>query len=305
MGHHKLLGLALALGLFGLASAQEKITIQHAQGETTVPVNPEVVLSFDYASVDTLQALGVEVDGMPPLELSGVTSYASEDTLNIGSLFEPDYEAVNAANPDLIIVAARSSEAYSELSKIAPTIDLSFVGEDLIGELKTNTDILAQIFDKEAEAQTILDDIDAQVETLRTQVAEGGNGLVIMTSGGSLSVLATEGERASRGSLLYSTLGLQPTVADITAATHGEPISFEFLLAQNPDRLFVIDRDAATGESEGQPAEQVLDNPLVHETTAWQADQVTYLTPFDWYIITGVGLDSTKRMLTEVAAAYE
>lgn len=300
------LSVALALGLFGvgLASAQNEVTVTHAQGETTVPVNPDVVLSFDYASIDTLQALGVTVDGMPPLELSGETTYADENTLNIGSLFEPDYEAVNAAEPDLIIIAGRSAEAYPELSKIAPTIDLSFAGEDFIAELTSNTETLAQIFDKEAEAQAILDDIGAQVETLREQVAEGGNGLVIMTSGGSVSALAPANERGGRGALLYQTLGLEPSVPDVEEATHGEPISFEFLLEHNPDRLFVIDRDAAIGEAEGQPAEQVLDNPLVHETTAWQDEQITYLTPFDWYIITGAGLDSAQRMLSEVAAAY-
>lgn len=299
-----LLSFAFALSLLSLASAQDTITVTHAQGETEVPVNPEVVFSYDYASIDTLQALGVTVDGMPPLELSGETSYANEDTLNIGRLFEPDYEAVSAADPDLIIVAARSSEAYSELSKIAPTIDLTFASDDFLASLKTNTEILGQIFGKDAEAQTFLDDIDAQVETLQSQVAEGGNGLVIMTSGGSVSVLAPNGETGGRGSLLYQTLGLTPTLPDVEAATHGEPISFEFLLETNPDRLFVIDRDAAIGEAEGQPAEQVLDNPLVHETTAWQEEQITYLTPFDWYIITGAGLDSMNRMLAEVAEAY-
>ncbi len=67
----------------GLATAQiatpgatpvatpSEVTVSHAQGETVVPFNPEVVLSFDLASVATLDALGVQVDGLPKANLSG------------------------------------------------------------------------------------------------------------------------------------------------------------------------------------------------------------------------------------------
>lgn len=299
----KAVALTLLTLLLSVSLAQE-ITVHHAQGETVVPLHPEKVFSFDYAAIDTLQALGVKVEGMPPLELTGPTAYASDDTINIGSLFEPDYERINAEAPDLIIVGGRTAEAYDQLSQIAPTIDLSFVGEDFLAELTQNTETLAQIFAKEAEAEAALGELNAQIDGLKTKVAEGGNGLVIMTSGGSVSVLAPHNERAGRGSFIYQTLGLTPTVEDIETATHGEPISFEFLLEHNPERLFVIDRDAATGESEGQPAEQVLDNALVHETTAWQEEHIVYLNPFDNYIITGAGLQSLQRMIDEVAAAY-
>lgn len=301
---NRLTAIVAILGLIcGTAAAQE-VTVTHAQGETTVPVDPEVVFSFDYAAIDALTALGVEVDGMPPLA-GGGANYGDEDTLNIGSLFEPDYEAISTAEPDLIIIAGRSAEAYPDLSRIAPTIDLSFGGEDFMGDLTRNTEILAQILDKQEEAEARLEEIDTQIGALRARVADGGHGLVVMTNGGSVSALAPQNERGGRGALIYGMLGLVPSVEDVEAATHGEPISFEFLLEHNPDRLFVIDRDAAVGTEGGQPAEGVLDNPLVHETTAWQEERITYLNPFDWYIITGAGLDSAQRMLAEVAAAYD
>lgn len=281
----------------------DEIVVTHMQGETTVPANPEVVFSFDITSIDTLTALGVEVDGTPEL-VGGGQQYMTDDTQIIGSLFEPDYEAINAAQPDLIIVAARSSEAYDDLSSIAPTIDLTNSGAGFIEDLTINTGILATIFDRQAEAQEILDSIDARVADLQEQVADIGTGLVIMTTGGNVVALAPNSAVAGRGSFVYQTLGIRPPIEDIEAATHGEPISFEFLLEHDPDWLFVIDRDAATGESESQPAEQVLDNELVHETTAWQNDQIVYLNAFDWYVITGGGLDSTQRMLTELEAVF-
>lgn len=298
--------IALTVGTWGSASAQSatpdatatEITITHAQGETVVPVNPEVVLSFDLASVDTLDALGVEVAGLPKSNASGhLEKFSGDEYLDIGTLFEPDYEAVNAAQPDLIIVAGRSAATLPELSNIAPTIDLTPSGTDVIDDLITNTNILAEIFGKQDEAAAILAGIDAQAGTLKEASAGAGTALVIMTSGGEVTALAPGG---NRGGLVYNTLGFVPPVDDVEAATHGEAISFEFLLEANPDWLFVIDRDVAIGAEEGEAAEQVLDNELVHETTAWQNGQVIYLDPYNWYIV-GNGLTTVQSMLDELA----
>lgn len=293
-------GLAVTLGA-GLAFAQE-VTVNHAQGETTVEVNPEVVFSYDYASIDTLTTLGAEVDGAPPLA-GASPSWLPDGLVNIGSLFEPDYEEVNASQPDLIIVAGRSSTAYGELANMAPTIDLSF-SDAFYESFQQNTRTLGTIFGLEDEAEAELAAVQSRVDELAAQVSAGGNGLIVMVSGGSLSVLAPNNARAGRGSLLYQTLGLNPTIEDVESATHGEPISFEFLLEYDPDWLFVIDRDAAIGTEDAQPAAAVIDNELMHQTTAYQNDQIVYLNPFNWYIITGAGLTSMNEMLDEISAAY-
>jgi iron complex transport system substrate-binding protein len=285
------------------AASGDEIVVTHMQGETTVAANPEKVFSFDVTSIDTLRALEVEVDGMPELTGDG-ERYMTDNTITIGSLFEPDYELINAEQPDLVIIAGRSAEAYGDLSGIAPTIDLTNPGQGFIEDLTTNTGILAEIFGRQAEAGEILGSISDRVAALKERVADIGTGMIIMTTGGNVVALAPGNARAGRGALIYEALGIQPPVEDLEQATHGEPISFEFLLEHDPDWLFVVDRDAATGESEGQPAEQVLDNDIVHETTAWQNDQIVYLNPFDWYIITGGGLNSTQRMLDELEAAF-
>lgn len=280
----------------------QQVTVQHAQGETTLEQNPSLVFSYDYAAIDTLHTLGVEVDGAPPLA-GAAPSWLPAELINIGSLFEPDYEEVNASQPDLVIVAGRSAPVYGELSRLAPTIDLTF-GGDFYESLAANTRTLATIFDKEEEAEAALTEIEAKIAALRDAVAAGGDGLVIMVNGGSLSVLAPASGVAARGALLYQTLGLEPAVQDVEAATHGEPISFEFLLQHDPTWLFVLDRDAAIGTEGGQPAAQVLDNELMHQTTAWKEGNIVYLDPFNWYIVSGAGLTSANEMLDEVAAAY-
>jgi iron complex transport system substrate-binding protein len=280
-----------------------EITVTHAQGDTVVSLNPETVLSYDIASVDTLQALGVAIAGLP--EITGADGVIdTEGTENIGSLFEPDYEKVNEMSPDLIIVAGRSAEVFPDLSDLAPTIDLSFQTGDFVAGLEANTRVLGAIFEKDAEVEEQLAAISTRVADVKEMATGISSGMVVMTSGGSVTALAPGTARAGRGALIYQTMGVKPPIEDLETATHGEPISFEFLLEHDPEWLFVIDRDAATAAEDGQPAEQVLDNDIMHETTAWKEGNIVYLNPFDWYIITGAGLSSMNRMLDELEAAF-
>lgn len=280
-----------------------ELTITHAQGETVVKANPETVISYDITSVDTLQVLGVEIAGLP--EIAGQQDVIDTDGKEVvGSLFEPDYEKVNEMGPDLIIVAGRSAEVYPDLSKLAPTIDLSFQTNDFVQGLADNTIILGSIFGKEAEAEAALEEINGRIADIQAMAEDVESGMVIMTSGGSVTALAPGTARAGRGALIYETMGIQPPLEDLETATHGEPISFEFLLEHDPQWLFVIDRDAATGTEDAQPAEQVLDNDLMHETTAWKDGNIVYLNPFDWYVIVGAGVASMNRMLDELETAF-
>lgn len=280
------------------AEATTEITVTHAQGETEVPVNPETVITFDMASLDTLDTLGVEVQGVPKSNLpSYLEQYAGDDTIDVGTLFEPDYEAVNAAEPDLIIVANRSAEALPELSKIAPTIDLTLDWEDYLESFRGNVETLAEIFEVDAEADAALAELDEKIADTKAAAAESGNALILLTSGGELTAFGP----GSRFGWLHDELGVTPAIEDVEAATHGDPVSNEFVLQTNPDMLFVVDRDAATGEGT-QTAEQILDNEVIAQTTAWSEDTVTYLDPEPWYIVMS-GLTAVDLMVDQVQSA--
>jgi len=290
-------GTSAAPAATGSPSSSE-ITVTHAQGETPVPVNPSTVLTFDLASLGTLDALGVRVAGVPKSNLPGdLAKFDSEEYLNIGTLFEPDFEAVNAAQPDLIIVAGRSAAALPELAKIAPTIDLSNDWADFYASNLANTRTLAQIFDKTDEAEALIADLDSRVEAIKAKAADAGNALIVLTSGGEVTAYGP----GSRFGILHDTLGVAPAVEDVEAATHGEAVSFEFLLETNPDWLFVVDRDAATGEG-GEAAAQVLDNELVAQTTAAKEGQIVYVDSIAWYILNG-GVVALDTIFSEVEGA--
>lgn len=296
--------LILALTLTGISAVfaqdSDEITVTHAQGETVLAGVPEVVITFDLASLSTLHVLGIEVAGVPDFAFpESLEQYASDDYAKVGSLFEPDYEAVNALEPDLIIVAARSSTAYEQLSEIAPTIDLTANNADYLGSQRNNAVILGEIFGKQEEVAALWEDIDASVEAVNELTAEAGNALIVMTSGGEVTAYGP----GSRFGWIHDVLGFTPVIEDIEEATHGEAISFEFILEANPDWLIVVDRDIATGES-SQAAAEVLDNELVAQTTAWASGQVIYIDPSNWYIVMG-GTGAIQEMVEEIHVALD
>lgn len=291
----RLCGAAIvALGVAASANAAD-LTVKHAQGETAVPASPEKILVFDLGTLDNLDRLGVKVTGVP----SGISfpeymkKYQGDEYLKIGTLFEPDYEAVNAAEPDLIIVAGRSAAKYGELSKIAPTIDLTTNAKNFIADTEANVEKLGQIFGKEAEAKAEVEKLDAALAALKEKAANRGTGLLILTSGGKISAYGP----GSRFGVLHESFGVKPAAPDLSTGNHGQPASSEFILETNPDWLFVIDRDAAIGR-EGNSAKQVLDNDLVRQTNAWKKDQVVYLNAQNWYLVGGASVRFTARSIS-------
>src|SRR5690625_7653053 len=114
------------------------------------------------------------------------------------------------------------------MSRLAPTVDVTF-GSDFYGSLQANTRLLAEIFDKEAEVDAALADIQARIDSLSEQVQSGGDGLLLMVSGGSLSLLSPNNARAGRGALLYQVLGLPATIADVVSAPTREHVPLQCL----------------------------------------------------------------------------
>ncbi|MFP5312644.1 MAG: siderophore ABC transporter substrate-binding protein [Actinomycetes bacterium] len=272
------------------------ITVEHAQGSTdNVPVNPEKVFTFDLGVLDTMDALGVEPAGVPEAAYpESLKKYADTRYTKIGSLKEPDFEAVSAGDPDLIIISGRTAGAYEELSRIAPTIDLSIDAARPMESFREQTEKLGTIFNKSAEAERKLAAVDATVAETKAKAADAGKGLIVLTSGGEVTAYGA----GSRFGIIHDVLGV-PTAADVKSeGSHGEAISFEYIKQANPDLLYVINRDTAIGsESTANP---ILDNELVQSTNAAKNSKVINLDPASWYIV-GYGLNNVKAMVDAVA----
>lgn len=283
------------------ALAQSRVDINHASGTSAVAAPPKKVIVLDLASLDTLSALGVDVAGVPDTPMpKHLARFKDKQYLRVGTLFEPDFEAIHAAAPDLIIVGGRSQAKYKELAKIAPTIDMTVERTDLIGSVERNTVLLAGLFGKQAQARAQLGKLHASIADLKAKAASAGSALIVLTTGGKMSAYGP----GSRFGVLHDAFGFKPAVATLQTSNHGQAISFEFIQKTNPDWLFVIDRDGAIGR-QGASAQRLLDNELVRTTRAWQNKRVVYLDGGNWYTLGGAGLNAIGQNIDQLAQALD
>lgn len=290
--------LASALSFTALPAVAQEKTVTHAQGETTITGVPSKVLVSDWAAFDNLTALGIPVAGVPG---SNAPAYLADsvpaDALKIGSLQEPDFEGIAAADADLYIVASRSRTAYPTGSEILPTIDLSVTNTALVQGVKDNISKLGEIFEVTGKAEELNANLDAKVAEVKAAAEGKGTAMVLVTNAGNVGVYGPD----SRVSWIHNEIGMVSPMAEVDDGDHGgDTVSFEFILEANPDWLFVIDRDAGVGESTGAAA-ALLDNELVNQTNAAKNNHIVYLDPQAAYI-TMHGYNGLMLMLDQVLA---
>lgn len=278
----------------------EAITITHSLGQAVVEKNPERIIVFDYGILDTLDKMGVEILGLPKGNIPEYLSkFNDEKYENVGSLKEPDFEKIYELNPDLILISGRQSESYEELNKIAPTIFFQVDGAKYLESITNNYKILGQLFDKEEFVEEELSKLKESMDQIKEKVVEKGyNALVVMANDGAISAFG----KGSRFGIIHEEFGFEPADPDLEVANHGNSITFEYILEKNPDYIFVIDRSATVGGNIG--AEQIFDNDLIRETTAYKNGKIVYLTSQVWYVASG-GLEGTNIMIEDIQNALD
>ena len=91
---------------------------------------------------------------------------------------------------------------------------------------------------------------------------------------------------------------------DVDTATHGDEASFEYIVSVNPEYIFVMDRDAATGTNEAaKTAQEIMENELVMSTDAYKNGNMVILSrPDVWYTGEG-GITALDMMLQDLENA--
>lgn len=303
--------LALSMLLVGaMAMAEsETVMIQSLNGageeiELTVPANPKRIAILDMASLDILNSLGVSdrVVGSATTKLPYLSDIVNaEDVANLGTIKEADLEAVMACEPDVIFIGGRLSKNYDALSEIAPVVYLSTDSElGVVESVRKNAGIVASMFGLEDKVDELMSGFDARIATL-AEAAKDKTAIVGMCTGGSFNVMGNDG----RCSIIGREIGFENVGVDanIDTATHGNEASFEFVVKQNPQYIFVLDRDAAINVEGAQLARDIMENELVMGLDAYQEGHVVYLAnPAVWYTAEG-GVTALDIMLSDIESA--
>lgn len=274
------------------------VAVDTVKGKVDLAMNPSPLVVYDMTLMQDLAALDVAIDGMPSgLKLDNLQSKTQPEPKEVGTVFEPDLEALNAMQPQAILVGSRMAEKYEALSSIAPTLDMTIDTANIYESSKQRLHDLGALFGKSEQAAKLQGDIDGLIDETKTLTKDKGKGLVVMVNGNKLSAYGDK----SRYGFIHGVLDIPMADDQIADARHGQPISFEYIQKTNPDWLFVVDRSAAIGE-DGAGAKAVLDNPLVAQTNAWSKNQVVYLSP-DSYLAFG-GYYQWMQDLTTIKEAF-
>jgi iron complex transport system substrate-binding protein len=278
----------------------KEVTITHKYGEVTIEKNPKKVVVFDFGVLDTLDTLGVEIAGLPQAIVpKTLEKYAGSEYTNVGSLKEPDFEALHELQPDVIFISSRQAELYDQFAEIAPTVFVDVDYADYMSSLEKNFKLLAKVFEKEDVLDKKVNELKASIEALNKEAsASDSKALILLANEGKVSAFGP----ASRYGFVHDVFGFKAVDDKLEVSQHGQSVTFEYILEKNPDVLFVIDRSAAIGGEVG--AKDTLENELVKKTNAYKNGKIIYLDAVNWYIA-GNGIASTQSMVEEVKAALE
>lgn len=267
--------------------------------ELEVPYNPKRIAILDLACLDIIDELGVgdRVVGMASTSIDYLEKYSNDASIkNLGTIKEADLEAVMECEPDIIFIGGRLSKSYDALSEIAPVVYLATdTNEGLVNSVSKNAKTIASIFGMEDKIDSLMSDFGARIDAIK-KISSGKTALVGMTTSGSFNLLGNDG----RCSLIGVEAGFNNLTAVGSTSTHGNETSFETVVQQNPDYIFVMDRDSAISTAGAKNAKEIVENELVKTTDAYKNNHIIYLEHSNvWYTAEG-GIQALDIMLTDL-----
>lgn len=279
-----------------LEGSQDTIQVNHKLGRTTLQLNPDRVVAMDIGALETMHELGVKAVGTPrkfiPAYLS--TLKDNPDITDVGSVVEPDFEAIAALNPNLILISTRQERFYDELKDIAPTVFVGTDNKNYFESFENNVKLIGRIFQKEDLALEKLKTIEQKVKTAQDRYSQDPNkGLFLIYNNGKFSAFG----KGSRFGFIHDVLQIKPLMDLDDESVHGQRVSNELVAERNPDYLFIVDRNAAVVGKKAN--KQDVENRLIQQTNAFKNKKIFYLDPEVWFI-SGGGLTSVNLMLDDI-----
>jgi len=146
-------------------------TVRHAMGTATITGTPKRVVVLDTGELDSAVALGVKpVGAVEAIAGAGLPAYlgdAAEGVELVGTIEQPNVEAIAALRPDLILSSKTRHEAiYDQLSRVAPTVFSETVGVTW----KENFALHGQALGRTAETRRLQDEYREKAKALQADL---------------------------------------------------------------------------------------------------------------------------------------
>lgn len=246
-------------------------TITYLSQTYEVPSEINNIVAASLESMEDAAMLGIKPVGV--LEIGGeIPTYLANDLAGaalVGNKREPNAEAILALDPDVIVGTSKFPEdTASKLNKIQTMIPYSHISINW----KENLTVLAQLADKEAEAEKIIADYEAKVADAQVKSKEqlaDKTILIIRVRGGLMNIYPAG---VYLNPVLYEDLGA-PVPSVLTGSDAQAELSLETLAEVNPDAIF-LQFETSENADAPQALEELQKNPIFKSLKATQNDQV-------------------------------
>ena len=268
-------------------------SVPHAMGTSEVPMVPERVVVLDTGELDSVLALGVKpVGAVRADEATGPQGYLAEQARGIeevGTIADPNLEAIAALDPDLILSNnVRHADIYEQLSGIAPTVFAESVGKTW----KENLRLAGMALDREEQATRLLADYEDKARQVGAAFRDPA-GVEVSMVRFMANGIRLYGQGSFIGTILADAGFARPQIAR-TPDTFVQ-ISPEQLSSADGDLLFY----AGYGEDGAEQQAELSAGPLWQRLDAVSRGNAHAVSDDLWYL--GIGPIAAHRVLDELA----
>jgi iron complex transport system substrate-binding protein len=283
------------------------IVIEHAMGSTEIPAKPLRIVALDPSYVDATLLLGADLVGYAQYrqdpnhqfaDYLGNVSAATRNSVNVGTIAEPNLEKILALKPDLIISAKVRQEAlYPQLSKIAPTVFSVSTGPTW----KENVVLLGEAIGEKAKAEKL-------VAAYEDRAAAVGAAILAKAPATTYSLLRFVGEDTARlyssdsfiGEIMNDMTIPRPAGSPDTTKSIFVPLSSEQILDADAALVMVSAYvpDGQEGEAARSQQQRFQSNPL------WERLTGDILEVEDTTFLASVSIQGANAAITTLAKHF-
>lgn len=272
-------------------------TVEHAMGTTELPEDVERVVVLDTGELDAVVSLGVVPVGAVTTDVStSLVGYLEPELSGVepvGTIGEPNLEAIAALRPDLILSnTVRHEDLYDVLSAIGPT-----VFADDVGDTWKETLLLAgEALDEREQAEGLIAGYEARAVEVGESVTDGDPA--------SLEVSVV---RFLPGQIrLYTPTSFIGTVlADVGFSRPPSQQEGDTFVEASAEQLAGADGDVVFTAVYGDPADTdqgaITAGPVWQNLDAVQRGDVVEVDDDTWML--GIGVTAANLVLDDLEAA--
>lgn len=212
-------------------------------GDVTITAKPERIVSLSASATEMLFAIGA---GGQVVAVDSFSNYPADAPITDLSAFDPNFEAISAFEPDLVITSFDSEDAlksaFGALDVPVVTMPSALTIEDTYAQIAD----LGLITDNIDQAATVNADIRDRVDAAVAAASDSGESIKVYHE---LDDTFFSVSSSSFIGDLYAKMGFENVADPADPDGYGYPqVTPEFLLEANPDLIVITDQVGYTAE---------------------------------------------------------